>query len=117
MGTLPNGAPRDPLIRCDAPRHMAKADLTLREQRAPYGAILRRASELAGFNRDETARELVVDPATISRWWSGEENPQTWRYTAHSTLGLSLLVAHAEAHQNGDQIVVETVVRVMRRRA
>jgi hypothetical protein len=113
-----NTVQRDLLLRQETPRpRMAKAkflDLSIREKRAAYGAILKRASELAGFNRDQTADELKVDAAQLGRWWSGDENAQTWRYNHHPKLKLSLLVAQAEAHQQGNQVVVETVVRVMR---
>lgn len=97
---------------------MAKADLrvlTICERRAIYGGILRRASEIAGLNRDQTAVALKVDPGQLGRWWSGNENPQTWRYLESERLATALLVAQAEAHQTGDRVVIETVVRVSRR--
>lgn len=93
---------------------MAKAelpDLTLREKRADYGQVLRRASEIAGMNRDQTAEALKVDPAQVSRWWSGDENPQTWRYRAHPDLRSAYLVAQAEKDPDAE---VETIVRVKR---
>ena len=50
-------------IRCETPKpRMAKVELsplTLREKREEYGRILRRASELAGMNRDQTAAFAV----------------------------------------------------------
>jgi hypothetical protein len=107
-----------PRIRCeDVPRRMAKAELpavTIREDRASYGAILRRASELAGMNRDETADALGVDKAQVSRWWSGDENSQTWRYQRHPVLKQTLLIAHAEDVQGA---IVETLIRLERRSA
>ena len=78
---------------------MAKAKLpgpTMYEERAEYGAILRRASEIAGMNRDETARALGVDPSQVTRWWTGEEPQQTWRYRRHSRLRKALIAADAE---------------------
>jgi transcriptional regulator with XRE-family HTH domain len=94
---------------------MAKVELpalTIREKRADYGRILRRASELAGLNRDETADALSVDKAQISRWWSGEENGQAWRYQAHPVLKQTLLVAQAEATQGA---VVKMLIELERR--
>lgn len=94
---------------------MAKADLaapTLREKREEYGRILRRASELAGMNRDQTGDALGVDPSQISKWWSGDENAQTFRYQAHPVLKGTLLIAQAEATQGA---IVETLIKVERR--
>jgi hypothetical protein len=94
---------------------MAKADLsaiTIREKRQKYGDVLRRTSEIARMNRDETADALQVDKAQISRWWSGEENPQTWRYHQHPRLRECYLLAQAEADGN---VELETVVRIRRR--
>jgi hypothetical protein len=102
-----------PRIRCEEPkRRMAKAelsDLTIRERRAEYGQILRRASEIAGFNRDQTADALKVDPAQISRWWSGDENPQTWRYRQDEKLRVAYLRAQAEVDR---AVRVRTVIEV-----
>ena len=92
---------------------MAKAelpDLTLREKRAEYGGILRRASELAGMNRDQTADALTVDPAQVSRWWSGDENPQGWRYQQHPKLRIAYLRAQAE---KDGAVVVKTVLEIV----
>jgi hypothetical protein len=105
-----------PRTRCaDGKKPMAKAalqDFTISEKRAAYGQILRRASELAGFNRDQTADALKVDPAQISRWWSGAENPQGWRYQDHPVLKQTVLVAQAEATQGA---VVEMLIRLERK--
>lgn len=93
---------------------MAKAslpDLTLREKRAEYGAILRRASEIAGMDRNQTADALKVgDPSQISKWWSGEENPQTWRYYQHVTLRRAYLRAQAEKETAG--VTIRTVIEI-----
>jgi ribosome-binding protein aMBF1 (putative translation factor) len=108
-----DGAPR---IRCEVPKpRMAKADLeplTLREDRANYGAILRRASELAGMNRDETADALKVDKAQVSRWWSGDENAQTWRYHRHPKLKLALLKAQGNDATDTARVKVRTVIEI-----
>lgn len=93
---------------------MAKAvlpDVTLREKRAEYGAVLRRASELAGFNRDQTADALKVAGAQVSRWWSGDENPQSWRYQQHPKLRIAYLKAQGEA-EHGGRVTVETILRI-----
>lgn len=89
-------------MSCETPRpRMAKAtlpDLTLRENRAEYGRILKRARELAGMNRDECARALGdVDPSQVTKWETGEENQQTWRYRRHPTLKAAYKLAQGEA--------------------
>ena len=101
--------------RCDeSPKRMAKAELaelavrTLREERAAYGAVLRRASELVGMNRDQTAQALGAAPAQISRWWSGDENPQVFRYYRHPRLRAALRLAEA---LTDDRVHVETIIR------
>ena len=118
--TLSNGVQRAPLIRCEtSKKRMAKVeelDRTFSENREFLGRILRRTSEIAGLNRDETAQALVVNPSSISRWWSGspEEPPQIWRYTSHPVLKVAFLVAQAEAQNGSDRVEVETIVRVKR---
>lgn len=97
---------------------MAKAelaDVTLRENRAEYGAVLKRASEIAGLNRDQTAALLKVDPAQVSRWWSGDENAQTWRYRRDPKLREAYLLAQAESEHDKGLVEVETTVRIRRR--
>lgn len=109
---------RGPRIRCETPKpRMAKAmlvDVTLREKRAEYGRILRRAREIAGMNRDQTADALHVDPAQVSRWESGDENPQTFRYRQHPRLRLAYLEAQAEADGGDDRVQIQTVVTIRR---
>lgn len=100
-------------IRCETPRpRMAKADLmtpTVRENRAEYGKILRRARELAGMNRDEAARALGnIDPSQVTKWETGEENPQTWRYRRHPLLKHGYKLAQGEA--DGAVLEVREVV-------
>lgn len=87
----------------------AKLDLTNREERAEYGAILRRASEIAGLNRDETADALKVDPAQVSRWWSGDEAAQPWRYRRCEKLRRALIAADAE---DATGVIVRTVIEI-----
>lgn len=103
-----------PLIRCETPRpRMAKAglpDVTLREKRAEYGQILRRASVIANLDRNATADALKVDPAQVSRWWSGDENPQTWRYRDHPKLRIAYLKAQAEEPQAA--VRLRTVIEI-----
>lgn len=64
--------------------------------RKQFGQILRRAVELGGLIDKEAADQLGVDPAQLSRWYSGAENAQCWRFHAHETLGPCLLAAMAE---------------------
>jgi ribosome-binding protein aMBF1 (putative translation factor) len=105
-----------PRIRCEEPkRRMAKAelpDVTIREKRAEYGQVLRRASEIAGLDRNQTAEKLRVDPAQVSRWWSGDENPQTWRYRQDERLRIAYLRAQAEVD---GAVRVRTVIEVEER--
>lgn len=124
---LPNTAPSTPLIRCEGEKkRMAKVetvDRTFSENREYLGRILRRTSEIAGMNRDQTADALQVNASSISRWWAGspDEPPQIWRYTAHDELSVAFLVAQAEARQARarqrelDDVMVETNIRVRRR--
>lgn len=103
-----------PHIDRETPKpRMAKAaivDLTLREKRAKHGAILRKASELAGLNRDQTADRFKVDPAQVSRWWSGDENPQTWRYEQDPLLRLTYMKAQAAAEDV--RVTVRTLITI-----
>src|SRR3990167_3301788 len=105
-----------PRTRCENPKpRMAKAELsavTIREKRQEYGQILRRSRELAGMNRDQTADALHVDPAQITRWESGDENAQTFRYQGHPVLKSTLLIAQAEATQGA---IVLTLIEVERK--
>lgn len=105
-----------PHTRCDEPKkRMAKVELpvvTLHDKRRDYGQILRRSRDLAGMNRDQTADALGVDPAQISRWESGDENAQTFRYQAHPVLKSTLLIAQAEATQGA---IVRTLIEVERK--
>ena len=95
---------------------MAKAklvDLTLREKRAKYGEILKRTRVLADLDQQQTADELQVDRAQLSRWESGDENAQTWRYKDHPVLRLKYLEATAEAEQS-DVVAIETHIHIRR---
>jgi len=94
---------------------MAKADLSNREKRAAYGAVLRRACVLAGFQTRELAADaLQMDPGQLGKWWSGEENPQTWRFTSHLVLAPALLLAQAEVQQGA---VVRMSIELVRQPA
>lgn len=99
-------------IRCADPTpRMAKAELgvrTVRDERATYGRILKRASDIAGLNRDQTADVTGADPSQISRWWSGDENAQVWRYHRNPVLRRALRLAEAEADE---RCIVEHVIR------
>lgn len=118
MSTLPKAAAESQRIVREMPEpRMVKAglpDLTLREKRREYGQVLRRASEIAGFNRDQTADELHVDASQVSRWWSGDENPQTFRYREHPKLRLAYLKAQAEADKarGDDRVQCATVITI-----
>lgn len=107
---------RDPRTRYESVRpRMAKVELpdrTIYEKRAEYGAVLKRASELAGMNRDQTADALgVKDPSQITRWWKGEENQQVWRYYHDPKLRPALRLAEAESAADCE---VEHVIKIRR---
>lgn len=69
---------------------------------------------MAKFNRDDAARELGVDAGQLGRWFSGDENPQVYRFQQHPRLRKTLLVAQAEA-SGEDAVIVKTVIEVTRR--
>lgn len=55
---------------------------------------------LAGFTtRKEQADALRVDEGQLGRWYSGDENPQVWKFDQHERIGPALLQAQAEAKQ------------------
>ncbi len=102
-------AAASPRNRCaDVDVRMAKAalhDRTLREKRAEYGRILKRTREIAGLDQQQTADQLHADRAQVSRWESGDENAQTFRYRQHPTLRIAYLKAQAEdAQRAGDKV-------------
>lgn len=114
MGSnLQNAVQPSPLLSREMPTpSMAKADLTNREKRAIYGRILRRACLLAGYQtRKEAADALVMDEGQLGRWWSGDENPQTWRLQQHKKIGPALILAQAEAQEG---VVVKMSIELSR---
>ena len=58
------------------------------------------------MNRDETAEATGAEPSQISRWWSGDENPQTWRYHRHHKLRAALRLAEALEDNRADVVTV-----------
>ena len=83
----------------DVPLVMAKADLTKGDEergREEYGQILRRSVELAGLTEKDAAARLGVERSQFSRWLSGKENAQVWRWHADDVLGPALIQAQAE---------------------
>jgi len=91
----------------------AKADLhsveNADEGRASFGAVLRRAVELAGLAEKDAADRLGVDRAQFSRWFSGKENAQVWKFHADPVLGPALIRAQAEATRG---VAVRTVIDI-----
>lgn len=78
---------------------MAKADLTKVDEatkRQRFGAILRRAVELAGLIEKEAAERMKVERSQFSRWLSGAENAMVWKFFHDDLLGPCLLAAMAE---------------------
>ena len=83
----------------DVRPQMAKADLNKVDdsvKRARFGRVLRRAVELAGLVEKEAAERMKADRGQFSRWLSGIENAQVWKFHADDLLGPSLLAALAE---------------------
>jgi DNA-binding transcriptional regulator YiaG len=82
----------------DARPVMAKASikhLDERDYRAEIGAALARMRMLVGMTGDQMAREIVRDPAQVSRWERGTERPQFDAYLAVERLRFPLLIALA----------------------
>ena len=99
----------------DVRPQMAKADLNKVDEargRAKWGAILRRSVELAGLIEKEAAEQMKVDRAQFSRWLSGLENPQTWKFFVHDLLGPAMLAAMAEETEGAS---IRTVIELRRR--
>lgn len=100
---------------------MARVDLKKVEEletdaREGFGRVLRRAVAISGWSEKEACAALgaVIDPEAppidkgqFSRWMSGKENPQMWRWMLVPRLRESL--RHAEALDAG--LMVEMVIR------
>lgn len=94
---------------------MAKADLKKVDEdhlRRNFGEILRRAVELAGLIEKEAADQMGVERAQFSRWLSGKENPQVWKFHAHALLGPALIAAQAEVTPGA---TIRTVIELERK--
>ncbi len=120
LQSLPIDAPLKRLENVRA--EMAKALLNTVESdpeasaREAFGRVIRRAVALSGMSDKEACVALgaavdvdaePIDKAQFSRWLSGKENPQVWRFYAVRSLRDSLRAA--EALDAG--LVVETVIR------
>lgn len=68
--------------------------------------------ELAGLTDKQAAEELGADRAQFSRWLSGVENAQTWRFHEHDLLGPALIAAQAEVTEGA---VIRTVIELRRK--
>lgn len=82
------------------------------DSRAKFGAILRRAVELAGLVEKDAADRLGADRAQFSRWLSGKENAMVWKFHADDLLGPALIAAQAEVTPGA---VIRTVIELERR--
>jgi hypothetical protein len=91
----------DPLPRTSfgpARPRMAKVDPNkVAEDKRAYGALLRRAVEIAGLTDTDAADKLELHRATLSKWFVGTENPQMWRWHAVPVLRKAFREAEAEA--------------------
>ena len=105
-----------PRIKFDDVRPvMAKADLKKVDdatRRARFGAILRRSVELAGLIEKDAADQMGVDRGQLSRWFSGTENAQVWRFNDHELLGPALIAAQAEVTPGA---TIRTVIELERK--
>ncbi len=87
------------------------------EKRQRHGKVLARSIELAHMNHAEAAYELgKVDKGQLSRWLSGVEHPQTWRFEQHNRIGPALIQAMAEARAQDDSAVIVTTTISVRSR-
>lgn len=85
--------------------------------REAHGRVLERACEIAGLSKKEVAAAIGVDqPSQLTAWFTGSENPQTWRFEQHPALGKALIVAMAEARRDDSGVVVTTSIQVQTRR-
>lgn len=94
---------------------MAKADLNKVDEakgRARWGEILRRSVELAGLIEKEAAERMKVDRAQFSRWLSGQENAQSWKFHCDELLGPALIAAQAEVTLGA---TIRTVIELERK--
>ena len=110
----PQPAPSHRIKFEDVPLTMAKAVLTKGDEsqgRRKFGEILRRAVELAGLIEKEAAEQMGVDRAQFSRWLSGLENPQVWRFQRHALIGPALIAAQAEVTPGATISTVITLER------
>ena len=82
------------------------------DSRVKFGAILRRAVELAGLIEKDAADRLGADRAQFSRWLSGKENAMVWKFHADELLGPALIAAQAEVTPGA---VIRTVIELERR--
>jgi hypothetical protein len=93
----------------------AKAALTKKDDeqlRREFGLILARAVELSGLIDKEAADQLGVERSQFSRWLTGKENAQVWRFHAHELLGPALIAAQAEATHGA---TIRTVIELSRK--
>lgn len=111
--------PRHLLSRESLKPAMAKADLSDREKRSKYGQMLKQVAQILGKTRKEIADVLKVDEGQLGRWYSGEENPQMWRYHALDDIGNgmslrdALRIAEAE-DARADGVSVRTIIEMVR---
>jgi Ni/Co efflux regulator RcnB len=99
----------------DVRPQMAKASINKKDDetaRREFGQVLARCVELSGMTDKEAADELGTDRAQFSRWMTGKENPQVWRFHQHDLLGPALIAAQAEVTPGA---TVRTVIELTRK--
>ena len=83
------------------------------EQRRAHGRVLERAIQIAGLTKKEATERLGIEQQSqLTAWLTGAENPQTWRFQQHPTLGPALLLAQAEDETG---VVVRHVIEMERK--
>lgn len=91
---------------------MAKADLTVSEQRVQFGRAIARCFALAGLSQKEVAGLINRDHAQVARWCSGAERAQIDTLFAVVQFRRPLIIALAELAGVG--VDVQTVITVSR---
>jgi transcriptional regulator with XRE-family HTH domain len=94
---------------------MAKAEIRkadIPDFRVSVGNAIQRAASLVGWSLKELAGKVARDPRQVARWIAGVERPHFDALFAVEELRQPLVVALAELA--GDQVEIETVVRVRR---
>ena len=101
------------VLRTDGRARMAKASVRKSDNpHAEMGAVVKAVRKASGLNLDEFAVEIKKDPRQVKRWEAAEDRPQI--EAVYAVDAFKPLVLEAMARQNGQQVTVETVIRIKR---